>query len=333
MRKWLAALLLLVLVTPVWGAQRRVTLYLDGAVVEEQLPAHRGYAEVELPAAMQPGSLRVRPSGLTVIKDVDIVSAKNSKNPVKQLARLTERKEWLTDRLKGLETREEIFRAAAKAQSAKAPRKTKNNPEPLASIRQGTNLALTQLEEVFRQQRLTRRELAETESHLGVLDERKGSQGSMARITFAGKGKSGAWASYIRTDLFWTPRYDFRLVETAGAQITIRPLVPAINGKAIVELRFARFADEVAEKSVPVMPLPAEPIRLPVKQAVYRGGPGSSLKFTVANTGPYPLPPGQASCYWQGEFLGSISFAGCGVGDTCEVVVGNVFSMASAASP
>ena len=331
MRKWLAALLLLVLATPSWSAQRRVTLYLDGAVVEEQLTAHRGHDEVELPAAMQPGSLRVRPSGGTVIKEVSITPTTPRKNPAKELARLTERKERLADRLKGLEAREEVFRAAAKSQSGKAPRKTKNNPEPLASIRQGTNLALTQLEEVFRQQRVARRDLAETEMRIDAHGKQAGAPGSVGRIAFTGKGE-GAIVSYIRSDLFWTPRYDFRLDDTGNVKITIRPLYPAINEKAAIGLRLARLAESVQEKPVPAV-LPTEPIRLPVERARYRGGPGSSLTFALSNTGASLLPPGEAVCYWQGEYLGTISFAGCRSGETCEIAVGALTPPSPTASP
>lgn len=334
MKRWLAALLPLLLLAPAaWGAPRRATtLYLDGAVVEERITAQAGRVDVRLPAHMQPGSLRIRPSAGSMIKEVNVVPVRPAKNHGKEVARLTERKEQLADRLKGLETREEIFRAAAKSQSGKAPRRTKNNPEPLVAIRQGTNLALGQLEEVYRQQRLARKELAGIESRLAALGEGSGSQESVAHVLFSGKGKD-AVVSYIRTDLAWTLRYDFRLDDGGTVNITIRPLIPPLSDTATVHLRLARLIDGVADKPMPGTHLPQETIRLPVQRAEYHGGPGSSLVFALSNTGTYPLPPGDAASYWQGEYLGTKPFPGCLPGATCEVAAGGIFPAVPLASP
>ncbi len=330
MKLWItAALLCLVQAAPVWSAPRTMTLYLDGAIIEEELAAHAGRAEVRLPAAMQPGSLRVRPSGGAVIDRVEISPAPPLRNREGE-ATLLARKDRLADRLKALETREEIFRAAARSQSGKSPRKTKTNPDPLLAIRQGTNLALAQLEEVYRSQRKTRQELSDVETRLANLEKQPGAPGSVARISFAGKVK-GAAISYIRTDLAWTPRYDFRFTDAARLEVTMRPkLPPGTSAAAVV---FARLADGVPEKPLPNTLVPRQPFAVPIERAHYRGGPGSSLTFTVSNTGGFALPPGEATCYWQGEYLGVVAFPGCGPGGARVVTVGNLPPPAEQAAP
>lgn len=331
MKLWIAAALLcLVQAAPVWSASR-TTLYLDGAIIEEEVTVHAGRAAVRLPAAMQPGSLRVRPSAAAVIDRVEISPAPPIRNREGE-ATLLARKDRLADRLKALETREEIFRAAARSQSGKSPRKTKTNPDPLLAIRQGTNLALAQLEEVYRSQRKARQELNDVETLLANLDKQPGAPGSVARISFAGKGK-GATVSYIRTDLAWIPRYDFRFTDASRLEVTVRPKLPPGTSRPAAAVVFARLADGVPENLLPNMLMPRQPIVLPVERALYRGGPGSSLTFTVSNTGGFTLPPGEATCYWRGEYLGVVAFPGCGPGEARDVTVGTLPSPAEQASP
>ena len=126
--------MLLLTATPVMAAATRVTLYLDGGRVETEVTALKGYVEVPLPQGMAAGSLRVRPLDGASLARVEIVPALPDRKVEAEVARLTERKNHLTDRLKALDVREEIFRAAAKSQSGKAPRKSKNNREPLEEV-------------------------------------------------------------------------------------------------------------------------------------------------------------------------------------------------------
>ena len=142
------------------AAEKRVILFLDGARVEESHSAKGGYLEIPLPAGLKPGSLRLAPRAATRIERVETVPARLPLQVERELARLIERRERLQARLQALKTREGIFTAAAKAQSGKAPRKTKSNPEPLQNIRKGTDFALAQLEEVYSVRRSVEKELA-----------------------------------------------------------------------------------------------------------------------------------------------------------------------------
>lgn len=331
MKLWIATALLCLFQAPPVLSASRTTLYLDGAIVEEEVAAHAGRAEVRLPAAFQPGSLRVRPNAAAVIDRVEISPAPPIKNREGE-ATLLARKDRLADRLKALETREEIFRAAARSQSGKSPRKTKTNPDPLLAIRQGTNLALTQLEEVYRSQRKARQELSDVETRLANLEKQTGAPGSVARISFAGKGK-GATVSYIRTDLAWAPRYDFRFTDASRVEVTVRPELPQVTSRPTAAVVFARLADGVPENLLPNTLVPRQPIVLPIERAIYRGGPGSSLAFTVSNTGGFTLPPGEATCYWRGEYLGVVAFPGCGPGAARDITAGSWPPPAEQATP
>ncbi|HEY6006827.1 MAG TPA: DUF4140 domain-containing protein, partial [Geobacteraceae bacterium] len=144
------AAFVLLLTAPAGAAGRSVTLFLDGARIEQEVAVVKGYAEIPLPAAMQANSLRIRPVAGGEITRVEVVALPAAGKERREQARLNERRERLSARLRALATREEIFTAAAKSQSGKAPRKTKTNPEPVANLRRGTDFALGQLEESYR---------------------------------------------------------------------------------------------------------------------------------------------------------------------------------------
>ena len=97
--------------TPSLAAEsRHVTYYSDGAVIEPDEIATKGFIEIPLPAGMLDGSLRIRPARGTAIQRVDLVTArKDSDKGEKGLDVLLEQRSRLGDRLLVLETREEIF--------------------------------------------------------------------------------------------------------------------------------------------------------------------------------------------------------------------------------
>ena len=66
--------------------------------------------------------------------------------------------------MQALEAKETVFKAAAKSQSGKAPRKTKTNPDPLAGVRQATEYAIAQLESVYRARRMAESDLNSVEA-------------------------------------------------------------------------------------------------------------------------------------------------------------------------
>lgn len=285
--------------------QQTTTLYLDGALIEQAGATARGLVEINLPAAMQPGSLRVKPVAGAAIDRVELVPSGKPGAREAETARLMERREQLGDRLRALETREEIFKAAAKSQSGKAPRKTKTNPEPLATIRKGTDYALAQLEEVYRARRKAENELKDVTARLAARKEQSAGA-AVARIYL--KGKSGKIrVSYIRPDLKWLPRYDVRLDGSGEASVTLRARLPQ-EAQGSVFVLPALLSDPAVGTRVPV-PGQTDAVvasfRTRVSQEDFLPGARSSVTFVLHNDTRGKLPEGNASCYWKGEYLGA----------------------------
>ena len=126
------------------AGDKAITYFLDGAKVEYDTSFSNGALEIRLPKAVLTDSLRVKPLPGSNIDKVEMNRLPRGPRAEKEIQTLVERKNLLLDRLKALETREKIFTAAAKSQSGRAPRKTKNNPEPMTNIRKGTEFAIGQ---------------------------------------------------------------------------------------------------------------------------------------------------------------------------------------------
>jgi hypothetical protein len=314
----------LFMAVPAAAATKTVTLYLDGARVENEATAIGGYLEVPLPAAMREGSLRVRPSTGRVIELVEIVPSRPDPRLAKELAQLAERKDALADRLKALEVREEVFKAAAKSQSGKAPRKTKTNPEPLATVRQGTEFAIGQLEGVYRDRRRAENELLKVEARLAAMKKEGAVGGSVARVRLTGKGGRVA-VSYLRTDLKWVPAYDFRLDKAGEVEVIMRAVIPRTDKGAAVAVVPAAIAEAAAVPAVPAAPDGSTRVAafiFPVEKEEFSPAPLSTLLFSFRNQSRLKLPAGEATCYRRGEYLGTTAFAGAPPGEVKEVATG-----------
>jgi hypothetical protein len=304
--------------SPAIAAEKtRITLFLDGARVEREVVVAKGYLEVPLPSGMQAGSLRVKPLGKGSISRVELVPAVPGRMAEKELARLQERREALGDRLRAIGVKEEVFTAAARTQSGKAPRKTKANPEPLAAIRQGTDFAVARLEEVFSARRKAERELKDVDEQLAVVRKRAGGGGTVARIWFSGKD-GRAQLSYVNGELRWKPFYDFRLAGDGKAELSIHALLSAGEKEARYDVVFGFIADTTA--SVAAVPLKDDfdtvlRISLPVSGEQYSRYPNSALTFTFANNSGRHLPGGEMVAFWLGEYIGKASFASCKLGE------------------
>jgi len=319
-------LAVLVAAAPAAAAGKAITLYLDGARVESEVTATKGYLEVPLPRGMEEGSLRIRPLRGTVLARVETIPARSSRKLEAELSRLAERKDMLGDRLKALDAREEIFRAAAKSQSGKAPRKTKTNREPLEEIRKGTEFAIAQLEGVYRSRRKTEKELKGVEAQIASLREEGNVGGSVARIWVKGKGGRVA-VSYLQPALKWTPCYDFRLDTEREVSVTLNALLPEPEKGA----RYAVVPALLSEAQTG--PLPAAvsggsaqvaSFMFPIAHERFYAFPQASLSFSFLNRSGKSLPPGEATCYRQGEYLGKAGFGGCPSGESREVVIGKL---------
>jgi N-terminal domain of unknown function (DUF4140) len=319
---------------PARAGTKSLTCYLDGGRVSQVISARRGSAEITLPRDLVPGSLRVRPLAGAVISRVQPEPAKVDAKAEKALAALDERKELLGDRLKALETREDIFKAAAKTQSAKAPRKSKANPEPVTAIRQGTDFALTRLEEVYRSRRATEKELKVLEVKREELAKKANVGGSVARIRL--QGRDGAVSvEYQVAGGAWKPAYDFRLDGSPTATVTLRALLPEVEQGTAVAVVAARLA---VPETNDTQPMPAggdyaavATYALPVTATVPASAV-SPLTFTLANATDRSLPSGDGACFWKGEYFGTTVFGGVAPGGTLELACGRPPAV-SAATP
>ncbi len=310
------SILLLALAVPAAAAPLSSTLYLDGARYTTRVSAVKGVAELVLPAGIQKGSLRVRPASGVQVQRVVVAPARPDKRTARELDRIGERRELLQARLKALQTREEIFRAAARTQSGKAPRKTRANPDPLVSIRQGTEFAIAQLEEVYRLRRRTEKEMASLDDRLEVLRKDPSAGGNLVRVWLAAP-KGEVAISWSVAGSGWKPHYDIRCDGSGTAQVTLRAgLPPGTDGPVAVVL--AKMGDVGADQASPVKGEGGvvATFPLPVSQERTATFPMTALVATVVDATGKPLPAGAADGYWRGEYLGTVPFPEVAPGGT-----------------
>ncbi|MCM2356578.1 MAG: hypothetical protein NDI77_00340 [Geobacteraceae bacterium] len=322
----LPVLCVLLLAAPAAAADRQVTFYLDGARVESEAVATRGYLEFPLPRGMAAGSLRIRPLQGASLARVEVAPVRPDRKVAVELAHLTERKEALADRLRALAVREEIFRAAAKSQSAKAPRKTKNNREPLDDIRKGTEFAIAQLEGVYRARRKAEGELKVLEARLSSLGEGGNAGESVARVWLAGKGGRVA-VSYLHAGLKWTPCYDFRVTGGGEVEVVMNAVVPGTEKGTVVAVVPALLGEAAAEP--PLAAAAGGLARIasfssPLEDAQFTPFPQPAISFSFRNRSGKRLPPGEATCYRKGEYLGKTAFGGSLPGESRELACGKM---------
>ncbi|MBI5655368.1 MAG: DUF4140 domain-containing protein [Geobacter sp.] len=315
------ALALVAVALPAMAGSRSVTWYLDGSRVEQDLQVTGGYIEMSLPAAVQAGSLRVRPRGGARISRVQVVPVKPDHAVEKELIRLAEQQESLQDRLQALSVKEEIFKSAAKTQGGKAPRRTRTNPEPLTAIREGTDFAINRLEEVYRAKRRIERELKGLEKRQTALRQKGNGSGSMARIWLAGR-QGQVQISYLTFGEGWQPRYDLR-IGGAEAEIASWADLPRQEKGArvfVVPVRLVEASTAMAPLAVGQAPLSVG--RLPVLSRQQEPGLQTVLTVVVRNETGTVLPAGTASGFWNGEFLGVAPLSGAKPGENLEVTFG-----------
>jgi hypothetical protein len=324
MRIILAAFLVAFLSPPALAHGENRVLFLDGARIEQEYVARKGLIDVPLPAAMLHDSFRVKPLGGATIRRVEIGPYPSDRNVAKKLSDLEDRREVLLDRIKILDEREGIFKSAAKSQSGRALRKTKGNPDPLSLLRTGTRFALSQLDEVSAARRQTRKDLATVETRIAVL-EKQASPRNRARVWLS-KPDGKVVIAYLVSNLKWTPWYDFRLSGNGYVEIELCAKISSPDRNISTSVVPLPLSESYGSKVVPY-PVSSEfagiaSFRFPlVKEAVTEGAV-PSLSFLFTNSTGQNLPSGAASGYWQGEYFGMSSFAGCLPGKSLSLVFG-----------
>lgn len=291
---------------PALAGPRELTLYRDGTLVELEIQTRRGVAEVLLPGPIREGTLRVGPLDAGTVGKVELLPPRVPDKLQKELEQLREQKFRLEDRMKALETKETIFAAAAKSQSSKAPRKSKTNPDPMASVRQGTEFAIAQLEAVFTARRRTEQELKRVSDRLAQL-EKKGAGGPTVRVAVTPASARIRVAAVLQ-ETFWTPRYELRLDSGKTARLTLLAELGQLpEGYALSAVPHPLAAQQ--QQSIRLQGAASPKLAewsLPVEQEQVVSGPLPA--FTVVLQQPASsaaLPSGPVAVYSRGEYLGT----------------------------
>ena len=301
-----------------------VTVLSDGAMVEIEATASKGIAEIALPAGVKVNSLRIKPLGSAAIQRVDVLKSRQEGKALKEFEALLEQKNRLEDRLQALATREEVFKAAAKSQSAKAPRKTKANPEPLQSIRQGTEFAIAQLEAVYTARRKTEQDIRRLDA--GIAASKKGRQAGelVARVHVTPKNGRIKLRCVLER-LAWTPSYDLRLSGDGNARLTFMGHLPATFDGYLLQVSQGSLADGSATHAKTLMAASAGLLaeyRLATREEQFGTGVRSSFSFVLTNSGNGQLPAGEAALYRNGEYWGKFRFEGLSSGRSRRIASG-----------
>lgn len=320
LRCLLCLLLISVTCSFVLAAPREQTIFSDGALVELTATAKKGTVELILPGQIKEGTLRVKPLDSGTIGRVELLPARMADKLQKELDALAEQKSRLQDRMKALEHREGIFAAAAKSQSSKAPRKSKTNPDPLASVRQGTDFAIAQLESVYTARRRTEQELKRIEARLANLNK-TAVAGPTVRISVTPATGRVRVAAVLREG-GWNPRYELRLQGGGTAQLTLLgEISELLPGYAVTVVPTALSAG-IPRQSYPVSagasPRLAE-WTLPVEKEQICSGPLPSFALILKNLTGIALPAGQTGVYSNGEYLGTAAFPATAAGAVVSV--------------
>jgi len=310
----IVVLLLMCTVFQAKASAGTITYYLDGAKVEYEAKAKRGYLEVRLPAVTIANSLRVKPLDGCSVTRVEIMPVKPDAKTAKEMAGLVERKNILKDRLKALDTKEEIFKAAAKSQSGRAVRKTKTNPEPMTNIRKGTEFAIAQLESVYTVRRRTENELSALEPRIESLQKDSGSGCSVGKVWLTGNtGK--VRIAYLLVERKWLPMYSFSLDGSGFLHTVIRADYPDPGRATSVYVVPLPLADDAVGSGVPLAVSErfgkVAEYRIPLEKEEFTRSPVPSMMFSFKAPSNTFLPAGIAACFRQGEFLGNMNFTGC----------------------
>jgi hypothetical protein len=305
-------LLLAIATTGFAAGGKTVTFFSDGALVEIEAIAAKGVVEIRLPGGILADSLRIAPLAGAVIRNVEQFPSRQDGKVAKELDQVLEQKNRLNDRLQALETREEIFRAAAKSQSAKTPRKTKTNPDPMQSIRQGTEIAIAQLEAVYTARRKTEQEIRRLDARISGL--KRGGQGGGAVVRVTVVPKNGrVKVCYALEGEGWAPRYDLHLNSAGRANLTLYGQVPAGFAGYLLHASPANLAAGNGAQVVPVTagsPVRLAEYHLPVREESFGKGVRSDFSIVLTNSSEAYLPAGGASLYRNGEFWGRFRFEG-----------------------
>ena len=305
------------------SAAQTITYFRDGALLQQEAAAVKGTIVIPLAADLLEQTLTVIPAPGTTILGVVTDSAGSGSGGDKEMEALAERRRQLEDRLQALETREAIFTSAAKAQSGKAPRKSKANPDPMQAIRQGTDFAIAQLEAVYTARRRTTQEIRKIDARLAAAG--KGSRPAAGSVRIAVTPPRGkVTLRYATSERGWQPQYNLHLGGdgTAGLQLFAR--ITGNRRGFQIRVSPGSLAESAGAETFPAPAGSAllASYRMPVTEERYTGGIFNQFSGVITNSSPYYLPPGESGLYRGGTYLGKFRFEGFSSGKNRVVSLG-----------
>ncbi len=304
-------------------AANTITFFRDGSLIRQEAGAVKGVIDIPLASGILEQSLTIAPAPGTTIVGVETRTTVSDSRTAKEIETLTEQRRRLEDRLQALETREAIFTSAAKAQSGKAPRKSKTNPDPMQTIRQGTDFAIAQLEAVYTARRTTTQEIRKIETRLVAAKKSSPPSENSVRIAVTpARGK--VTLRYATAEHGWQPQYNLYLEGNGVARLQLSARITGSRRGYQVRVSPASLAENATAETLPVHPdstLLASYL-LPVKEEPYPEGVFNRFSGTIANNTPHYLLPGDSCLFRKGVYQGKFRFEGVSSGRSAVISLG-----------
>jgi len=225
--------------------------------------------------------------------------------------------------LQTLATREDIFKSAAKSQSGKAPRKTKANPDPMQTIRRGTEFAIAQLEAVYTSRRKTEQDIRRIDSRIAAAKNSGRGLETVARILVS-PARVKVTVRYAMSGMGWTPRYDMYL-DSSTAQVQLSALFSGVFSGYLLQVSPAPLAEHDTARVFPINSGQVARLagfRLQASEVHFGTGVLSSFSCVLKNSEQLNLPSGDANLYKSGEYVGRFRFEGISSGRSRAISMG-----------
>lgn len=297
------------------SAENKITFYRDGALIQQEAGGVKGVVELPLADGLLENSLNIVPAPGTSILAVEVRKTAQRSKSDKELETLFEQRRRFDDRLQALATREEIFKAAAKSQSGKAPRKTKANPDPMQAIRQGTDFAIAQLEAVYTARRKTEQEIRKVDGQIASTKKSgRAAESGVHIIVTPARGR--VTLRYATSERGWQPQYNLYVTGSGTALLQLSARIAGSSGGYRTLVSSGSIADSAPAAALTLPAGSTTPLSYKLPLVDERFGDGIFKQFSgrITNTGTEYLPPGDSGLFRSGAYLGRFRFEGLSSG-------------------
>lgn len=306
------------------SAENRIIYYRDGALFQQEAVAARGIIELPLADGLLEKSLKIIPATGTSILEVEVRKSAARSKSERELENLLEQRRRFEDRLQALATREEIFKAAAKSQGGKAPRKTKANPDPLQAIRQGTDFAIAQLEAVYTSRRKSEQEILNIDERIAAIRKRGGQAERSVHVSVT-PARGRVTLHYATSARGWQPQYTLHLTGDGSATLELSAKTVADAGGFRAMVSPGSINDSIAATVLPFQTGSRTSLtsyRFPLADEHFDGGIFNQFSGRITNTNSNYLPPGDSTLFRNGTYLGKFRFDGLSSGRSAVISSG-----------